>query len=702
MKKDKPNFMKKINLILIISAIVFSSIAFGQTDKAICKIAAVARYSSSGVELRWIPDNKTVLRLGFNSSFTVERSDSGSSDFLTIASVKSYPMDKWDSLIAREKNPETLANLQLAEDFLFGEKNTSQNKISFENGIAELNEQKSKEDMVYAVFVMTVIKDTKVAQALGLGLNDNSVKEGRTYTYRIKLNAASPVYEIEDGIVNIKAAAEKDKYKNEVFVYPGDGQLSFAWSAKPELSGYFVERAGEEDTVFKPLNTVPFYATAGSGYNGPTNGSYVDASLTNYKTYKYRFYGISAFGEKILFAEVKGMPRDLTPPNDPIIKKPKEINAKQVLIAWDIYGDLSDLKGFIVAHSDKDSGDYKILNKTLLPASIRSYIDTSFNKEGINYYVVYALDTAGNISSSYPAYAAMVDSTPPAKPQISNAIIDSLGIVTLTVKLNSEKDLKGYRIYKANSPDHEFSVIQEAFKKDKDDTSRVKTVFIDTVTLNSLTPKIYYRVKALDYNYNESEFSDIAEVVRPDTIPPVTPVFTHVVVTEKQVELYFVPSSSEDVKQHIIYRKTDTKSNWEMLKVFDSLLTAFIDTGVTTGVTYYYTIRAKDKSGLFSGYAAPVYGKPYDTGIRPPVENLIIKVEQNKIILTWDYPAQKLEPRFVIYKKDSKGRLKQYDSTAEKTFTDKNPGKENYYAIKVFTKDGGQSLLSKVVSKIIE
>jgi hypothetical protein len=655
-----------------------------------------------GAELRWIPDNKTILRLGFDNSYTIERSDSGLNKFENIATVKTFSRAKWDSLISNEKNPETKSNLELAIDFLFAENNFEQKKISLDEGIAELNEQKSKEDMIYAVFVLTAIKDAKVAEALGLGFIDKTVKVGSIYNYRIKLNGKSSIYEIEDGLVNIKASLNPNKYKNEVFVYPGDKQLSFAWSSKPELAGYFVERAGEGETVFKHLNATPFYASSGSGFDGLANGSFMDDSLANYKWYRYRFYGNTAFGEKVLFAEVKGMPRDLTPPDNPIIKQPKHVKPKEVLVAWDIYGNLSDLKGFIVAHSEKDTGRFQILHKTLLSNKTRSYIDTTFNLDGSNYYVVYAIDTAGNLSSSFPGYVALIDSTPPAKPQIVSAIIDSLGIVSVTVSLGKEKDLMGYRLFKANSPEHEFSVIEEAFKKDRADSNAIKVLFIDTVTLRSLTPKIFYRVKALDFNYNQSAFSEIVAVIRPDTIPPVTPVFTNVVVTEKQVELYFVPSSSADVKEHVIYRKTDLKSDWELLRTFNSPLTKFIDTTVTTDVTYFYSIRAKDESGLYSHFASAVYGKPYDTGIRPPVENLIAKIEKKNIVLEWEYPVLKTEYIFMIYKKDKKGQLKQYDTTKEKSYTDKNTNKENYYAIKAVTKDGGQSKLSAVVGKIIE
>jgi len=677
---------------------LFPYLTFAQSEVGKCKIFAVARYKDANVEIRWIPDNKTILRLGFDNSYTIERSDSGANKFQQIITLMPYTKAQWDTLINNEKNSDTKSGIEMAMNILYTDSAVDKN-LNSNGSIAEINEQKSKEDMMYTMVVMSVINERKVAMALGLGYIDNTAIAGKTYTYRIKLNGKSNIYTIEDGIVNIKTITSTILYKNEVFVYPGDKRLSFAWEQKTDLSGYFVERKAEGEAVYKPLNTVPFYPATDQGYEGPVNGAFKDDSLENYKTYQYRFYGNNAFGEKELFAEVKGMPVDLTPPDKPIVKQPKHVKPKEVLLSWEQYGDISDLNGYIIARSNKDSGDYHILNKILLPASTRSYGDTTFNKEGLNFYIVYALDTAGNISSSFPAYVALIDTTPPAKPQIVSAIIDSTGLVTLTIKLGKERDLKGYRLYKSNSTEHEFSVIQEDFKKDYDDTNKIKVVLKDTITLQSLTPKIYYRIKALDFNYNQSVFSDIVAVKRPDIIPPVSPVITKVIVGEKQIEIHFVPSSSEDVKEHTIYRKTKINANWEIVLKFDSKIKMFIDTNVSTGVTYFYTMRAMDSSKLYSKYAHEVNGKPYDSGIRPSVKNFTGSIVDKNIVLKWDYTALKNKKvYFIIYKKDKQGHLVQYDITYDKTFTDKHVDPENSYSVKAMTTDGGKSKMSEIIS----
>jgi hypothetical protein len=687
--------MKNILCIAVLMGIcLMPVVSVAQSKPGKASIGMLGRYTSNGVELRWIPDNKTILRLGFQQGYSLERRQAGSGAWNKMAAIKPYAQAQWQTLIANETNPDTRSNLELAMDFLFAGDQADPAKLNLDQGIAALNERKSKEDMVYAVFVLTALREAKVAEALGLAYTDKTVQQGIEYEYRVSLIAQSPVYAVENGSVKINTVLQKNPYQYEVFVYPGDQKLSFAWPETADLAGFFVERAAAGETVFKPLNETPIFAAAGEGFEGNVNNTFVDDSLQNYTWYRYRFYGTTAFGEKVLFAEVKGMPRDLTPPPPPVIKQPKHLTPKQVLIEWEMYGDTPDLRGFLVGRSNSDTGNFTVLHKTLLSSKTRSFVDEGFNKDGLNFYLVYALDTAGNLSASYPGYVALIDSIPPAKPLIQSAVIDSNGIVTITIKKGIEKDLKGYKLFTSNSPEHEFSAIREAFRADREDSNDVQLIFRDTVTLQSLTPKIYYRVKALDFNYNQSVFSEIAAVVRPDTIPPVAPVFNDVLVMEKAVQLLFSGSSSVDVKEHYLYRKTATEAPWQLLKNMDKTASQYLDTSVVQGVTYFYSLRAKDLGGLYSTYAMPVQGRPFDTGVRPPVENLTGVLEDKKLTLTWTYPAIGKDVYFIVYKQNRDGQLVKQAIVKENTFSMSTEEKKAIYAVKAGTYDGGESGMS--------
>lgn len=712
------NMLKQKSSLLYIAAMfLFANIGFAQeadtTTIPISYVNVVGRYTEGkGVEIRFFPDKKSVLEVGFKNGFSIEkvlfdskakRKQTDTLNYEEIARVFPYKDSQWETTISNQKNPESRNELETAWDFLKSTSKREGGVFNFEKGIAELNDLKSKEDYEYMIFAMASLQNADVAIALGLGYTDGTAEKGKSYFYRVRPLGASASYKVITVDYLILAENLKKGHDNPVYVKQGDTELFFAWLDIPELSGYFVERANPGETTFTQLNKAPIHSLEGSGYEGESRSGYNDKNLINYQIYTYRFFGSTLFGEKVQFAEVKAMPKDLTPPEQPFLPQPQHVKAKEVLVTWKMNPiPAPDLKGFFVARSDKNEGEFKVLNKAMLSKDTRTFTDTTFIAGQPNYYVVQAIDTAKNVSSSYPVSVTLIDSIPPVKPAFISGKIDSLGVVTLTVQKNKEKDLMGYRLYKSNSPEHEFSVIYESFMGNDSLIQEVQTVFKDTVTLNSLTPFIYYKIKALDFNYNQSEFSNVMKVARPDTIPPVTPVFNDVIVGEKKIELHFVPSSSEDVKEHIIYRKTEKESKWEILKTTESTATRIIDTTVTTGVTYYYSVRAKDLSGLYSKYASVVYGKPYDTGIRPPIENFSAKVEKKNIILKWEYPALKTEQTFVIYKKDDKGQLKQYDTTKEKTYTDKNTNKENFYAVKVVTNDGGQSKLSAVLGKNIE
>lgn len=136
---------------------------------------------------------------------------------------------------------------------------------------------------------------------------------------------------------------------------------------------------------------------------------------------------------------------------------------------------------------------------------------------GTNYYIVSAMDTAGNAAPSVPAYVIMTDTIPPDKPKGLFGKIDSSGIVHLTWKLGNEKDLMGYLVYAANDLKHTFVPVTKDFIAD--------STFTDSITLKTLTREIYYEIVAFDKNRNPSHYSDALELKRPDKIAPVAPVF---------------------------------------------------------------------------------------------------------------------------------------------------------------------------------
>jgi len=691
----------KIYLIIFLISGAFLPALNAQEDEFTTTIKTRGRYvEGTGIELRYFPDKRATLDEGLQTGFIIERATGESDDFVEIARLQPYTDEEWEAAInAAEAGSETQDYLDLAWNFLQSATEPSGGTFNFQEGISDMRQQKADEDFEYAVFVLSSVREAEVAEALGLSFIDEDVEPDKSYTYRVNLVGSVPLYTVVPAPFTIEAIVDEENFTNEIYFFEGDTEINFAWAETENLSGYFVERMGPGEKNFTRLNEAPLYNLSGQLDYAEARGSYRDENLENYQTYQYRFYANTLFGERVLVDELEAMPRDRTPPGQPFLEKPEHVAPREVSITWEMNEvPAEDLMGFAVARSNQPEGDFGLIHGSLLDKNTRSFTDTSFVSGDRNYYVVQAVDTAFNVSSSLPVSVMLIDTVPPVQPVFESGTIDSTGVVTLTISKNEERDLMGYRIFRANDPEHEFSVIDENFVEIDTLSHEIQLVFTDTVTLNSLTPSIYYRTKALDFNYNQSPFSDIMQIERPDTIPPTTPVFKRVINRTDEVELHFALSESKDVVAQQLYRKEDMEAPWEFYAGLETTQQIFVDSLAEQGTTYYYSLRAQDNSGLYSGYAKPVYGKAYDDGVRPTVTELTLDVEENTVTLNWNYEQMDENTFFVIYKTDAQGRLRSHRRSDELNFSEPlNTEEEVGYAVKTHTTDGGQSVMSEEV-----
>jgi len=95
-------------------------------------------------------------------------------------------------------------------------------------------------------------------------------------------------------------------------------------------------------------------------------------------------------------------------------------------------------------------------------------------------------------------------------------------------------------------------------------------------------------------------------VVNGDNTPPGPP--TGVVVTPqtKANKLTWTNPTDADLKQVSIWQSTTNDSS-TAAKVVDVLATEYTVTGLTTGVTYYYWMKAQDRSGNVSAFDVGQY-----------------------------------------------------------------------------------------------
>lgn len=172
---------------------------------------------------------------------------------------------------------------------------------------------------------------------------------------------------------------------------PGDAMVALAWTASSGATGYHLKRA----------------TTSGGPYtqvSAPTTASYNDTLLTNGTTYYYVVSAINLAGESVNSAQVSAMPvapgKIPAPPSN-LVASPG--NA-QVALAWSAS---SGSTGYHVKRATTSGGPYTQVGAP----TVTSYVDTALTNGTTYYYVVSALNSAGESANSTQVSA--VPATPP-------------------------------------------------------------------------------------------------------------------------------------------------------------------------------------------------------------------------------------------------------------------------------------------------
>jgi len=699
--------MKKITLIL---SILFSTFTFAQQEVAVNanEINTIAKYSNTeGMELRWFPNSRALYEMGKRNGYVVERANfisktKGYGSFKKIKEIKPYSKRKWDEII--RKNPNKENNLrELARDFSQNSFDDKAEKLVFKHGAYALKNIKHKQDNQFSFLTFMTFQDKEIALSLGLGTVDNSAVKGHKYSYRVVINTfnKTQLQNIVCRSTAVTAIQKSAPVNKSIGVIEGDKKLTIVWKDTPELFGYYVERSEQRNGGnYTPLNKMPLIFLKGKKYKDTSSGAYSDERLTNGKTYFYKIYANTLFGDKLLVGEVIGTPKDLTAPKTPNLENPIH-NKDKVELKWNFIGAASsDLKGFDVFRSDKHDGEFIKLNTTLLSKSKRTFEDFDYSKEHSNYYKVIAYDTHENSSTSMPVYALIIDDTPPAKPKGIVASISKDGVVQIVIPKQDDDDIIGYKVFKANQEDHEFSVVEEVFPSETEPLFKKgdKKVFTEKIPLKTLTPNIFYKVKMYDRNFNQSEFSDVIKIVKPDVVPPASAVIQNVIINPKEVKLTLIKPSSKDLKEVNLYRKKE-KGTWKLINKSSNkeIKETFIDKEIEPHTNYYYRIQAVDKNNLRSKFSPTVAVATINFEKIEPVKKVSVSKQGKQIKVSWRYGSNKQNLYFVIYRKVNDTVLKQIGHSSKNTFIDKRPRKgKNSYACRVMDVNGNSSTISSL------
>lgn len=199
----------------------------------------------------------------------------------------------------------------------------------------------------------------------------------------------------------------------------------------------------------------------------------------------------------------------------------------------------------------------------------------------------------------YREYAQQAGATPayyPVPPVPDNITVQSTGLgdsVLITWTAPYDQTYDGVEILRSITQDRRDTKIA--------DVAGTSGSIVDTDVETSTT--YYYTLRSwqmVDGEQQFSEFSEVFEVIPTDTVPPAPPKNVTVARNEDnpaELIISWDAIADDDTSAVIVYRSEVRGSIGSALQEVDPAVTQLLDNTVTSGVTYYYTVTARDAAG---------------------------------------------------------------------------------------------------------
>ncbi|MCC9064155.1 fibronectin type III domain-containing protein [Flavobacterium piscisymbiosum] len=560
---------------------------------------------------------------------------------LTPKPLMPEPLDSWIDLVQKDNNAAIIAQSIYGESF--------EVTAAKEGDLSKIVNMADELDQRYTFALYAADMSFEGAVKAGWGFVDSNVKKNEVYAYQVSV-FESPKVKESSCMIGLKDCGILPA-PTDFIAIPDDKKVLLSWdyeTFKRIYTSFMVEKSSDG------INYAPISNTALVNLNDKEDHPsktmyYVDTLSVNDKIYHYRLYGTTSFGEKGELTNpitATGIDAIVTPAR---LIDYNIVNSNEVNLEWEFPAASEGfIQGYEINLAVNDRGPYKVVSK-IIPPSQRK-LNYKENLYPSNYFTISVVGKNNQRLTSQSMLVQPVDSIPPSKPIGLEGIIDSLGVVRLKWKPNQEKDLRGYRILKANTAGEEFVDIYHK--------SYIGNTYKDSVSLKMTNSKVYYRIAAEDMRFNISEPSDILILEKPDKIPPAAPIFKDYDNKDGKVHLKWIRSYSEDVVGYSLRRREKGQEKWLEIKQINDTIQEFTDERVENKKTYQYAILAKDKSNNWSSLDhstitvqvldfAPIKIISFLQGL-PDREN-------KKIILNWDYNKSKDKVTSLSIYKNTKG-----------------------------------------------
>ncbi len=367
-----------------------------------------------------------------------------------------------------------------------------------------------------------------------------------------------------------------------LFPHIEDGRASLYWTGSIGDASYTVKRASASGGPYTTLAS------------GVTSANYSDINVANGSRYYYVVSAVNAYGQSANSNEVMATP--MPPPDAPtgLTAVPGD---QQVTLSW-IAGPSQDY--YKVFRATTPGGPYVYFNYTYETSLVDVGDWDEFNNYPLvngttYYYVVAAVGGAGDSGYSNQASATPVAPPPPSAP---TGLTATPGDMLVNLSWNASAGATHYNLWRSTTLGGPYThhVVNSG-----------GTQWTDSALANGTT---YYYVVTAGNNGGASPQSAEASATPFGPPPPAAPRALGATAGKRKVDLKWTQSTSSGVTQNRVYRSTTNGSGYS-LRATLSARTSYTETGLTSGVNYYYVVTAVNgNTGKESGYSNQAAVKP--------------------------------------------------------------------------------------------
>ena len=314
------------------------------------------------------------------------------------------------------------------------------------------------------------------------------------------------------------------------------------------------------------------------------------------------------------------------------------------------------------------------------------YNDSSVSAGTTYYYAVAAADSAGDLSPMSAILPVAVTSAPSAPAGLGATPVSAVKIgLTWSAAVSGGLPIRNYSVFRGASPAN---------------LSQVATVGQPAYNDTSASPATtyYYAVQATDTGGDVSAMSATVSATTP-ALPSAPTSLAYTPSSDSSIGLTWSPAASGGlpIQNYRVYRGT-TSANLSQMAVVQQ--TAYNDSTVSAGTTYYYAVAAADSAGDLSPMSATL---PVAVPFAPsaPAGLTATPASAVKISLTWSVAASGGLPirNYSVFRGASPASLTQIATVGQPAYNDTSvsPATTYYYAVQATDTGGDVSAMSATV-----